>query len=282
MHFNQVASFELAAPAADDRERGFSPSQLDAYAALIDSALQQGGVYVHCNHGRSRSPSFAMAYLMRCRGYSFKQARHAITLGVRRAGCDGVEGLAPTILEPPTSERALRFAVIERQLMAYEHLCNSQGRAAAAEANTRAAAAAAAAASDALAAAGDAEQKAKAMAQLLRAVKAGDGAAVRKLLSRDDVAAACRSLGPADVNPLHVAVLTLQVDAAAALLSFGLPFCALQRGRVDAAHSDGCGDVRRMLPHYCAAADVLNHRAEAYVRPANAHYGGSAVCTSGD
>ena len=87
------------------------------------------------------------------------------------------------------------------------------------------------------------------MAQLLRAVKAGDGALIRRLLSSEDVASACRSLSPFDVNPLHVAVLALQVDAAAALLSFGLPFCAKQSGRVDYnAHGDGLGDVRRMLP----------------------------------
>jgi hypothetical protein len=227
-----------------------------------------------------------MAYLMRFQGKSFSNARRAVAMGVRFAGRKGIVGLAPTVLEPPNSARAVRFAVVYAQLRAYDMRCTDlRAEAAAGNAAAQGRVESAVAADDDVGQylldaparkderedeaqdEADAEAAKLLMAHLLSAAKAGDAAQIRELLQRRDVAAACRRLAATDVNPLHVAVLALHTDAVAALLDAGPPFRAAMHGRVDMSdRGDGLGDVRRALPYCCTAAEVLQKRVEDHVR----------------
>jgi hypothetical protein len=106
---------------SDDRSSGFTVAQFDAFGERIAHAFHSGGVYVHCNHGRSRGPAMVMAFLMRYVGFTFNQARAAVAAGARAAGVDDDHG--PSVIAPPRTSQSHSYAVVEAQLRAYAELC---------------------------------------------------------------------------------------------------------------------------------------------------------------
>jgi hypothetical protein len=90
---------------------------LDEHAVLIRDALLRAGVYLHCNHGRSRSISFGMAFLMRDEGFTYDGARSAVAGGVKASGWPAAM-YEPSVLSRAGSPRNQLFHVIEQQLKA--------------------------------------------------------------------------------------------------------------------------------------------------------------------
>ncbi len=88
---------------------------LDEHAVLIRDALLRGSVYVHCNHGRSRSVTFSMAFLMREKGFTYDRARSAVAGGVKASGWPAAM-YEPSVLSPPGTVRNQRFHIIDQQL----------------------------------------------------------------------------------------------------------------------------------------------------------------------